>query len=544
MDITSRKQNEEALRKSENKFRILFEHSPIGKSITSIDGTIQLNKAFCALLGYSEVELEGTNWRNITHPEDYEVTNWNLDSLLTGRNESVRFEKRYLHKSGEVIWADVTVFLERDLQGQPAFFITNVLDITEKKKFEEVNSARMRILNNSYHMDFDELLLEILAEAEKLTQSKISFLHFIEDDQENILLKSWSKQTQDYFCKVNANSSHYPLSIAGVWVDCVHERKPVIHNDYASLLHKRGMPDGHAIIVRELVVPIFESNNIKAIIGVGNKTEYYDQNDVNTIELIGNLTWDIARRKMADEALAKSESRLRDLNATKDKFFSIIAHDLRSPFNNILGFAAILQELVEEKGYVEAREFTEIIKTASEQAVDLLNNLLEWSRLQTGKIRFKPENIKLMPLVDELIEFAAINARKKNILLHSNIPEELGMIADPSMISTILRNLISNAIKFTHEGGLINISAEIRAEENVIAVADNGVGMSQEFVDKLFRMDGSASTRGTKNEAGTGLGLLLCKEFIEQHGGKIWVESVKNAGSTFYISVPLNTEKD
>lgn len=544
MDITSRKQNEEALRKSENKFRILFEHSPIGKSITSIDGTIQLNKAFCDLIGYTEAEMEGKNLRNITHPDDMGTTNEYINLMLSGKAETARFEKRYIHKSGAVIWADVTVFLERDLRGQPMFFITNVLDITEKKKFEEVNSARMRILNNSYHLDFDELLLEILAEAESLTGSKISFLHFIEDDQETILLKSWSKQTQNYFCKADATSTHYPLSKAGVWVDCVHERKPVIHNDYASLLHKKGLPPGHADVIRELVVPISEGNNIKAIIGVGNKAEDYNQNDVNTIELIGNLAWDIARRKMADEALAKSESRLRDLNATKDKFFSIIAHDLRSPFNNILGFAAILQELVEEKGYEEAREFTEIIKTASEQAVDLLNNLLEWSRLQTGKIRFKPEKIKLMPLVDELIEFAAINARKKNISLHNYIPEELGMIADPSMISTILRNLISNAMKFTHEGGQINIFAEMRADENVIAVADNGVGMSQEFVDKLFRMEGSASTRGTKNEAGTGLGLLLCKEFIEQHGGKIWVESIKNAGSTFYISVPLNTEKD
>jgi PAS domain S-box-containing protein len=544
MDITSRKQNEEALRKSENKFRILFEHSPIGKSITSIDGTIQLNKAFCELLGYTEAELEGKKIINITHPDDMKVTNECINHMLDGKAASAHFEKRYLHKSGDVIWADVTVFLERDLLGKPLFFITHAIDITERKRFEEINAARITILNNSYLLDFDELLPDILSEAEKLTRSKISFLHFIEDDQESILLKSWSKQTQDYFCKAEATSTHYPLSKAGVWVDCVHERKPVIHNDYASLPHKKGLPPGHAEVVRELVVPIFEGNNIKAIIGVGNKAEDYNQNDVNTIELIGNLAWDIARRKMADEALAKSESRLRDLNATKDKFFSIIAHDLRSPFNNILGFAAILQELIEEKGYEEAREFTEIIKTASEQAVDLLNNLLEWSRLQTGKIRFKPEKIMLMPLVDELIEFAAINARKKNISLHNYIPEELSMIADPSMISTILRNLISNAIKFTHEGDQINIIAEMRADENVIAVADNGVGMSQDFVDKLFRMEGSASTRGTRNEAGTGLGLLLCKDFIEQHNGKIWVESVKNIGSTFYISVPHSSKND
>lgn len=544
MDITSRKQNEEALRKSENKFRILFEHSPIGKSITGIDGTIQLNRAFCEMLGYSEAELNGKKLHNITHPDDMEITTRYVNLMLSGKAATARFEKRYVHKSGKVIWADVTVFLERDLQGQPLFFITNVLDITERKRFEEVNSARMRILNNSYHMDFDELLLEILAESERLTGSKISFLHFIEDDQESILLKSWSKQTQEYFCKADATTTHYPLSKAGVWVDCVREGKPVIHNDYNSLLHKKGLPPGHAIVERELVVPIFEGSSVKAILGVGNKDENYETNDINTIELIGNLVWDIARRKMADEALAKSESRLRDLNATKDKFFSIIAHDLRSPFNNILGFTAILQELIEEKGYEDAREFTEIIKTASEQAVDLLNNLLEWSRLQTGKIRFRPEKIKLLPLVDELIEFASINARKKNISLHSFISGELNLIADPSMISTILRNLISNAIKFTHEGGLINILSEIREDEIVIAVADNGVGMSQEFVDKLFRMEGSASTRGTKNEAGTGLGLLLCKEFIEQHGGKIWVESVKNAGSTFYISVPVITAED
>jgi PAS domain S-box-containing protein len=254
--------------------------------------------------------------------------------------------------------------------------------------------------------------------------------------------------------------------------------------------------------------------------------------------LLAGYTIDVTNQKLAELELLKSETRLRELNATKDKFFSIIAHDLKSPFNSIIGFSNLLVRQIEEKDYAAIERYAGIIQNSSQQAMDLLMNLLEWSRSQTGRIFFTPENIDLSALINQSIELFYGYRQQKSIAIYSKILVNQPIFADKAMISTILRNLISNAIKFTNIGGEIIISSENKPNELVVTVSDNGVGIEEESISKLFRIDQNHSTLGTEKEKGTGLGLLLCKEFVEKHGGRIWVESSQGKGSKFSFTIP------
>ncbi len=254
------------------------------------------------------------------------------------------------------------------------------------------------------------------------------------------------------------------------------------------------------------------------------------------------LVEDITERVRNEAEIKLKNDELTNLNATKDKFFSIIAHDLKSPFNSIIGFSSLLSRQVNERDYEGIKKYATIIQESSQQALDLLVNLLEWSRSQTGKMVFTPEDVDVAFLISQSVGILIGAAQQKQIAVHKQMPANLVVRADNAMVNTILRNLISNAIKFTNPGGSIVISAERKAEELLISVADNGVGINQVSIDKLFRIEETYSTLGTQKEKGSGLGLLLCKEFVEKHGGRIWVESEVGKGSTFWFTIPLKKE--
>ena len=247
---------------------------------------------------------------------------------------------------------------------------------------------------------------------------------------------------------------------------------------------------------------------------------------------------EISDRIKSEETLNVNAIRLHELNATKDKFFSIIAHDLKNPFNAVIGFSNLLIEQVKEKEYEGIGEYATIIKESSLRAMSLLNNLLIWARSQTGKMAFNPEHIDLVKLIQEVVALLEDSALQKKITIAAKLPHNLQVFADKEMIGTILRNLISNAVKFTLPSGRITISVYFNEEGSVVEVSDNGMGIKKENIYKLFKIDESYSTKGTQNESGTGLGLLLCKEFIEKHKGKIWAESEVGKGSKFSFLIP------
>lgn len=260
-----------------------------------------------------------------------------------------------------------------------------------------------------------------------------------------------------------------------------------------------------------------------------------------------NLLVEIEERKKTEEKLRNSQERLKELNSTKDKFFSIIAHDLKEPFSNLIGFSELLIRNVDNYDVEKVKQFVYHINSSSQQGYRLLKNLLDWSRSQTGRIKWNPQMIALKEFVDTSLEIPKGRAIKKYIAIENQIHRDIKVYIDAHLIETVIRNLVSNAIKFTHQGGKIQIQAidcekqQSDKEEGgmiEVAVSDNGVGIHPDDQKKLFRLDVSHSTTGTNNEIGTGLGLILCKEFVEKHNGKIRVESQEGKGATFRFTLP------
>lgn len=249
---------------------------------------------------------------------------------------------------------------------------------------------------------------------------------------------------------------------------------------------------------------------------------------------------DITERKRVENALKDSEARLKGLNTAKDKFFSIIAHDLKGPFNSIVGFSELLIDRIRERDYEEVEKYAVIIQNSSNRAMDLILNLMQWSRSQTGRLDFNPENLDIVGLIKTIAQLLNDSAQQKSITIYTEMPERTMVFVDKDMMATVLRNLISNAIKFTNTGGEIVISVDQSVDKLIVTVSDNGVGIRMDAMDKLFIIEKSYSTIGTNDEKGTGLGLILCKEFIEKHGGNIWAESEFGKGSKFHFSIPIN----
>ena len=260
----------------------------------------------------------------------------------------------------------------------------------------------------------------------------------------------------------------------------------------------------------------------------------------------GSIRWtgvviDITKQKLVEELLKASEAKLKDLNATKDRFFSIIAHDLKGPFNGIIGLSEILKEDAENIDTSTIAEYAGMINSSAQQTHRLLDNLLKWARMQEGKMSFNPVRNVLHKVVGEVILLFADLAERKKIVLLNQVPTQMTVDADTEMLKTILRNLISNAVKFTNANGIVSIEATDVDSWVEIVVADNGNGIRAEDIYKLFKVDIAFSTRGTENERGTGLGLVLCKEFVEKHGGNLTVESKPGKGSRFKFTLPFKT---
>ncbi len=241
--------------------------------------------------------------------------------------------------------------------------------------------------------------------------------------------------------------------------------------------------------------------------------------------------------------VSKKNQDLSAANADKDRLFSIIAHDLKNPFNSILGFSGLLMRKVDNLAAVDVQKYATLINTSASHTMQLLDNLLDWARLQRGQIVCAYRDLSLRQTVHSVAEHAEEMAAQKDVKIILQIPESLMVRADEDMLKTILRNLLGNAIKFSNPGGQVTISGEEKGSEVHVSVADKGIGISNEDLSRLFDERTNPSKNGTKNEKGTGLGLILCKEFVEKHGGKIRADSEPGKGSVFTFSLPANPEE-
>ncbi|MBN2894167.1 MAG: PAS domain S-box protein [Bacteroidales bacterium] len=248
---------------------------------------------------------------------------------------------------------------------------------------------------------------------------------------------------------------------------------------------------------------------------------------------------DITNRKNIEQRLIHNQKILKDLNKTKDRFFSIIAHDLRGPFNGILGFSELLLKAIQEQKFEKLEGYSKFINDSAKHNFDLLNNLLSWSRSQTGQIKFSPKLFNLYDLVESVYFSLNHSIETKGQKFTISVPDDFMIIADKFLLDVVMRNIVSNAVKFTQMGGFIEVFVVAQKQTMQICIKDNGIGIDSANAERLFKIDETFTTKGTSNEAGTGLGLIICDEFVKIHQGEIIVESNVNEGTTFKIVIPV-----
>lgn len=292
------------------------------------------------------------------------------------------------------------------------------------------------------------------------------------------------------------------------------------------------------------IAPILENNNITGYIGykkdISSDKQKEEELKAANIEQSESL---LHLNQLAFK-LQDSERELKQLNATKDKFFSIISHDLKNPFGTIMNASKLLKTGYNELSQEQIERLIEMILTSSTKSYNLLESLLQWAKSQRGSIKTNPKPFNLKKLVSEVFKLLVLHAKNKEINLINNIDEDIEITADINMINTVIRNLCSNAIKFTKKNGYIKVNHKVINDSIIISISDNGIGMSNETKESLFKIDSYSSTKGTANETGTGLGLIICKEFTEANKGIISVESVQGKGSTFTITLPYNLKQE
>lgn len=282
------------------------------------------------------------------------------------------------------------------------------------------------------------------------------------------------------------------------------------------------------------------------IVGGVNAVQLLEQNEImhQLNREINNLQRELIKEKHKLEntlaQLNQTNQKLHEVNATKDQFISILGHDLKNPFTTLLGFSNLLITRFDQYERETIKRHLETINKTSSQIYNLLNNLLEWSRIQGDKVAFNPETTNIYLLVQETYDLFTYMAKAKQITIEMDVAEDIEVQIDREMIKTVIRNLLNNAIKFTPEDGKINISATKKEAFVHVKVSDTGAGMKQKTLNKLFKIGEIESRPGTDGERGTGFGLLLCKEFIDKHGGEIWAESEVGKGSSFKFTIPRN----
>jgi two-component system sensor histidine kinase/response regulator len=496
-DITERKRAEETIQKSKDVLSLLMKYTPVYTFIKEVTATesrvVQASENFIQMIGIPGSEMIGKTMNEI-FPAEF-AAKMTIDDWAIFSSDKIFNEEEEL---GERSYRTIKFPISHGAKNLLAGY---TIDITDQKQAErELRESEAR-----FRSTFDQSPVgSVMTGLDlHLIRCNAAFCHFLGYSENELIGRPISEITLPE-----------DLDLGQIELKEVLEGKRETNRFQKRYIRKDGQ-----IVWGEISICVVRDA---------------DNNPIHYLPIIQDITL----RKLAEQALAENEIRLRELNATKDKFFSIIAHDLKSPFNGILGFSNILVGQVEEKNYEGIEEYAQIIQNSSQRAMALLMNLLDWSRSQTGRMEFSPEHIEMLALINEITELLSDSAQQKTIQISRKLPRNVLAFADKDMVCTILRNLISNAIKFTHPGGQVVISAELKPDEILFSVADTGIGIKEEAIGKLFRIEANSSTKGTNNESGTGLGLILCKEFVEKHGGRIWVESEVGKGSTFCFTIP------
>ncbi len=537
-DITQIKQSQEYVKESEQLYRSLFEGSDDGMFFTSEEIIIDCNQTVLDIfrcdrsfvIGHPpsdfspEVQPDGRN--------SYESATDKIGKAFNG--EPQRFYWQHKRPDGSLI--DCEISLKAISIGGKKIIQATMRDFTERIRSEKIRQALYEISEAAYTASNMNILYKrIHEEIAKLMSVKniyialydekadiISFPYFVDEFDPPQQPKKPGKGLTEYIllkgeaCLITPQID-LELRKTGE-TELIGEPSAI----WLGVPLKLGGKTIGVIVVQDY-------ENEKA----------YGEEEEQILTFVSEQIAQVIERKRNSDAVKKYTEELKQLNATKDKYFSIIAHDLRNPFVTILGFSDLLLSDYAELSDEERKYYIEEMKKSADLSHNLLQNLLQWSRSQTGHIEFNSQKLNIHNIVRDNIELLKASAERKQIRIEHTLTDNLSAYADEDMLNSIIRNLITNAIKFTNKGGLISINAVQKNGIAEITVSDTGVGMNESVRNNLFKLDATHSTSGTESEAGTGLGLILCKEFVEKNGGTIKVESEPGKGSKFIFTLPL-----
>jgi PAS domain S-box-containing protein len=495
-----------ALFESEQYFYHAFEYSAISMCMVNIDGRfIKVNNAFEKLFGYNKDEIISMNFNDITHPDDSSIGLKFLNSLLKDEIDTATFDKRYIHKNGNVLFVSISVSIIKINEKEP-FFISQIFDITEKKIAED-NLKKSKESYKQLSKQFEAILDHLPA------------LVFYKDKKNNFI------RVNKYMAEAYKKNKR---ELEGINLITLYEEK--VANEY----FRDDLEVINSGIARLNIEEKWETaEGLKWV----NTSKIPFVDDTGEILGIIGISTDITERKQAEILILQKNKELQELNQTKDKFFSIIAHDLKGPFSVLIGISDLIIDKIDSYDKQKVKSLITSLNLAANNTFKLLQNLLEWSQLQRGKIKPELMEFNLRDILNSASSLFSDMAKNKKILFQNNVTSDFLVHCDLNMTNTIIRNMVSNAIKFTMDQGVVIVSAKQDGQFVEIQVKDEGVGIPPENIPYLFSIEKNISTRGTKDEKGTGLGLLLCKELVKKQGGTIWAESIVGKGSTFYFTL-------
>lgn len=557
-DITERKNNETALQISEEKHRSFLENlSDIAYELDIQKNLTYINKAAEIITGLKISDWLGKSILPLLTEESKILLKIGMEQTLAEGSS----ETELTLINGKVLNFKNKLKIDQNGNVTGTFGIGR--DITERKQAEALNRHHTNEITNLYEVASD--LADLQVDLKTLLQNIVNrAIILLKRTDGGIYL--YDREKGDLVV-TNATNPLKPIGYRlpmgeGMAGRVALTRKPMILDDYRNWEHHLPVYDG-VPLTAVLEVPMLYRGELIGVLTVeefGENARKFSEDDMRLLTIFAGqaagavhsarLFNDIQEKNkelqnrisdldQKEEQLQKYASDLSISNATKDKFFSIIAHDLRSPFLGMMGLTDYIIEEIDSPNKISLKNNLGILKISLSQQFELLSDLLEWARLQIGNQATNPETVSINQIVKIVADPFILAAKRKDIQIINSIDDNIFVFADKVLLGIVMRNLISNGIKFTNENGTINISGARKGGYVEINVTDTGVGIPKEAIDKLFRIDIHLSTEGTSKEKGTGLGLILCKEIMEKSGGTIRVESEVDKGSTFILTLPI-----